>query len=128
MARRPPKRPSEMHCELYLSGKLEAPPEIAVTKNGKEWLRLLLKVRQVREPRPGEFQTESVILPISCFSREASAVKNLRIGDPVIVGVHLQGTRFQPSDGPPKYGVQLVADEVLAAGAMTRAPLKEALR
>jgi single-stranded DNA-binding protein len=117
-----------MHSQLYLTGKTAASPEVGTTKSGKDWIRLLLEVRQVRETRPDEFQVESVILPISCFSREASAVKNLRPGDPVIIGVHLSGTHYRPPDGQPKYGVQLIADVVLAAGAMTRAPLKEALR
>jgi single-stranded DNA-binding protein len=114
-----------MHSQLYLSGKLAAFPETGRTKNDKDWIRLLLETQLVREVRAGELQSESVILPISCFSREAQAVKHLQRGDPLVVGGHLYGTRFQTPQGETKYGVQLVCDQVLAAGAMLRQPQKE---
>jgi Domain of unknown function (DUF3854) len=43
-----------MHSQLYLTGKLVASPEIGTTKNGKEWIRLLLESALVRETRQGE--------------------------------------------------------------------------
>jgi single-stranded DNA-binding protein len=117
-----------MHSQLYLAGRLVAFPETAITKNGKDWIRLLLETQLVREVRAGELQTESVILPISCFSREAQAVKHLQRGDPLTVGCHLYGTKFRTPDGHTKYGLQLVADVILAAGAMLRQPHKELTR
>ena len=117
-----------MHCQLYLSGQVVASPETGRTKNDKEWVRLLLETMLVREVREGEFQSESAILPVSCFSREAAAVKHLGRGDPLVVGAHLYGTKFE-GDGGIKYGVKIVADTVfLAAGATISNPLKEVVR
>jgi len=99
-----------MHSQLYLSGRLAVNPEVFATKKNKPWIKLLLETRLVRETSPGQFQSESVILPVSFFSREAE-VKGLRRGDPLTVGVHLYGTRFE-SDSGTKYGCQLLADQV----------------
>jgi single-stranded DNA-binding protein len=99
-----------MHCQLYLSGRLVDNPEIGETKKGRLWVRLLLDTQLVRETRPGEFQSESCILPISLFSQPAETVKALRRGDQLAIGCHLYGTEFKPDSGPTKRGVQLVAD------------------
>jgi single-stranded DNA-binding protein len=117
-----------MHSQLYLSGKLAAFPETGRTKNDKDWVRLLLETQLVREVRAGELQSESVIVPISCFSREAQAVKHLQRGEPLTLGCHLYGTQFRTLEGHTKYGLQLVADVILAAGAMLRQPHKESVR
>ena len=68
-----------MHSQIYLSGKLAANPEVFATKKNKPWIKLLLETLLVRETSPGQFQSESVILPVSFFSREAEAVRALYI-------------------------------------------------
>jgi single-stranded DNA-binding protein len=104
-----------VHSQLYLSGRLSANPELAQTKKGKLWIRLLLETELVRTSGQG-IQSETVVLPISLFSREAEAVKDLRSGDVLMVGCHLYGTKFEGSDGAVKHGCQIVTDEVLRAG------------
>ena len=76
---------------------------------------MLLETELIRATSQG-IQSETVILPVSLFSREAEAVKDLRRGDPLTVGVHLYGTKFEGLDGAVKHGCQVVADEVLRAG------------
>jgi single-stranded DNA-binding protein len=98
-----------MHSQIYLTGKLHADPELVQTKKGRLWVKILLQSELTRENRPGEFVTESVILPVSLFSTPAEQVKNLKRGDSLTIGAHLYGTRFDGQDGP-KYGVQLVGD------------------
>jgi hypothetical protein len=63
-----------MTSQLYLTGRLAANPEAATTRKGKLWIKLLLETEFVREPKPGEFQTESVTIPISCFAYSAELV------------------------------------------------------
>jgi hypothetical protein len=118
-----------MHSQLYISGKVAAAPATCVSKNGKEWIRLLVETRLIREPARGEFQEESVLLPLSCFSQEAVAVKHVQRGDWLVVGCHLYGTKYRSPDGQTtKYGLQLVADVILAGGAMTPKPQRELVR
>jgi hypothetical protein len=61
--------------------------------------------------RSNGFQAETIILPVSFFSLEAEAVRDLKAGDPLIIGCHLYGTRFQ-TDAGMKHGVLIVADAV----------------
>jgi hypothetical protein len=98
-----------MTSQLYLTGRLAANPEAATTRKGKLWIKLLLETEFVREPKPGEFQTESVTIPISCFAYSAEQVKNPVRGASITVGVHLSGTKFE-NGGVTKHGVQLVAE------------------
>jgi single-stranded DNA-binding protein len=100
-----------MTSQLYLTGRLAANPEAATTRKGKVWIKVLLETEFVREPTPGEFQTESVTIPISFFSRPAEQVKNLTRGAAITVGAHLYGTKFE-NGGVIRHGVQLVADVV----------------
>jgi single-stranded DNA-binding protein len=101
-----------MTSQLYLTGRLFANPEIGRTKRDKVWVKVLLETELVRPDGRGGFQTENVVLPISFFSREAEAVKDLRRGDPLVVGTHLYGTEFQTPAGEIKRGVQIIADAV----------------
>jgi hypothetical protein len=88
-------------------------PEIGATKKGRLWVKLLLATELVRsDGRSGGFQAESVLLPVSFFSLEAEAVRDLKAGDPLVVGCHLYGTRFE-SDAGIKHGVSIIADTVL---------------
>jgi single-stranded DNA-binding protein len=104
-----------MHSQLYLVGRLADNPEIGETKKGRLFVKILLETESVREIRPGEFQAENYILPISLFSQPAETVKGLRRGDQLTVGAHLNGTEYKPDSGPTKRGVQLVADIVFLA-------------
>jgi single-stranded DNA-binding protein len=99
-----------MHSQLYLVGRLADNPEIGETKKGRLFVKILLETESVREIRPGEFQAESCILPVSLFSQPAEAVKTLRRGDQLTIGAHLYGTEFKPDSGPAKRGIQVVAD------------------
>jgi single-stranded DNA-binding protein len=98
-----------MHSQLSLQGRLVEEPEKSITKKGKIWTRILVETELVREPRPGEIQTESVILPVNCFSAQGKLALSLHSGDEVLIGAHLHGTQFQAPDGL-KRGVQIVAD------------------
>jgi single-stranded DNA-binding protein len=100
-----------LQSQLYLTGRLAGPPELGTTKKGKLWVKLLVETELVRQTQPGEFQTESVTVPISFFSRPAEQVKNLTSGATITVGAHLYGTKFE-NGGVTKHGVQLVADAV----------------
>jgi single-stranded DNA-binding protein len=100
-----------LHSQLYLTGRLAGPPELGTTKKGKLWVKLLLETELVRQTQPGDFQTESVTVPISFFSRPAEQVKNLARGAALTVGAHLYGTKFESDQGI-KYGVQLIGDVV----------------
>jgi single-stranded DNA-binding protein len=101
-----------MHSQLYLTGRLADNPEIGETKKGRLFVKLMLETESVRETRPGEFQSENTILPVSCFSEPAERVKELRRGDQLTIGTHLYGTEFKPDAGAIKRGIQLVADRV----------------
>jgi single-stranded DNA-binding protein len=101
-----------MHSQLYLSGRLAGNPELAQTKKGKLFVKLVLETSLIRETRPGETQTESVSLPITLFAGPAEQVKELHKGDPLTLGAHLYGTEFQAGDGVVKRGVQIIADAV----------------
>jgi single-stranded DNA-binding protein len=101
-----------MHSQLYVAGTLVADPELAQKKKQRLWVKLMLETRLVRETRPGEFQSELVILPVALFSHEAEKVKELRKGDSITLGAHLYGTEFQTSSGAIKRGIQLIADQV----------------
>jgi single-stranded DNA-binding protein len=100
-----------MISQIYLSGRVVAQPELGQTKKGKPMVRLLLETELVRETSPGQFQSEIVVLPVSFFSREAQSVSSLRKGNPLTVGAHLYGTKFE-SDNGTKYGCQIVTDQV----------------
>ena len=86
-----------MHSQIYLTGHLADNPEIGETRKGRLFVKILLEAEVVRETRPGEFQAESCILPVSCFSEPAETVKALRRGDQLTVGAHLYGTELSPS-------------------------------
>jgi single-stranded DNA-binding protein len=102
-----------MQSQIYLHGRLSGNPEIGTTRKGAPWVRILLETKLVRADGRDGVQTETVLLPISCFSREAEAVKSLRSGDELTAGVHLYSTQFQLSSGELKRGIILVADAVL---------------
>ena len=102
-----------MQSQLYLSGRLAADPEFSQTKKGNLIVKLLLETEFVRETTKGNFQSETVILPINFFSREAEAVRNCQRGDALTVGCHLYGTEFRTPEGIAKRSTQIVADQVL---------------
>src|SRR5690348_9701481 len=104
-----------MTSQLYLSGKLQSNPEIATTRKGKPWVKILLETELIRADGRDGLQTETVVLPVHCFSGEAAAVKNLAAGATVTLGAHLYGTKFQADGGPVKHGVQIVADQIFIA-------------
>jgi|SRR6516225_1680548 single-stranded DNA-binding protein len=101
-----------MISQLYLAGRLAAAPEISQTKKGRLQVRLLLETELVRNNSDG-LKAESVIMPVSFFSREAEAVKDLVRGDSLTLGAHLYETRFEAPDGRVSHGVKIVADDVL---------------
>jgi single-stranded DNA-binding protein len=101
-----------MIAVIYLSGRVSGNHEFRETKKGGLWLKLFLEIESVRPDGRGGVKTETSILPISCFSREAEAVKDLRNGAWVLIGVHLAGTEFTSPDGSIKRGVQLTANSV----------------
>jgi single-stranded DNA-binding protein len=103
-------------AQLYLQGRLLSNPEISETKKGRLMVRLLLATQLVRETRPGEYQTESVTLPVLFFSQPAEQVKTLKARDTLTVGAHLYGTKFESADGSVKHGVQIIADTVFFNG------------
>src|SRR5260221_12536010 len=96
--------------QIHFGGKLVSEPEISRTKKDKLFVRLLLQVEIVRQPQPGEFQTETTFIPISYFSREAERAQSLHRGDTIFCGGHLYGTSYDLSDGRVKRGLQLTAD------------------
>src|ERR1700745_1499079 len=103
-----------MHSQLYLTGKLASEPETGTTrKSNKLLVKLLLETELVRQPRPGEFQLESVLLPLSCFAWPAEVARSLHRGDSVMVGAHLYGTEFKTDDGTIRRGLSLIADSVV---------------
>ena len=102
-----------MHSQLYLTGQLVADPELLQTKKGKLIVKLLLETEFIRQTTQGDFQPETVILPVNFFSREAEAVKDCRKGDFLTVGCHLYGTEFRATDGVVNHGVKIIADQVL---------------
>jgi single-stranded DNA-binding protein len=91
-----------MHSQLYLCGRLIGNPELGRTKKGKLWVKVLLETQLVRETRPEEIQSESVVLPISFFSAPAESVKDLKAGDALTVGGHLYGSEFKTDFGTVK--------------------------
>jgi single-stranded DNA-binding protein len=101
-----------MHSQLYLTGRLVSNPELSETKKGRLRAKLVLETNFARETRPGEYQTEVVVLPIQLFSLPAEQVKDLKEGDVLTVGAHVYGPEFQPPDGIVKRGIQLIADAV----------------
>jgi hypothetical protein len=53
--------------QIHIQGKLISEPEIGRTKKAKLFVRLLVEVELVRQPQPGEFQTETTFIPpMSC--------------------------------------------------------------
>jgi single-stranded DNA-binding protein len=60
-----------MTSQIYLSGHLASNPELSETKKGKLRVKLILETTLIRETRPGEFQPESVVVPIQLFSEPA---------------------------------------------------------
>jgi hypothetical protein len=76
-------------------------------------VRILLETELVRATTPGNYQSESVTLPVSFFSREAEEVRDAQPGDYLVIGAHLYGTRFEASDGGIRHGVQIIADRIL---------------
>ncbi len=96
--------------QIYIQGKLISEPEISRTKKDKLFVRLLVEVELVRQPQPGEFQTETTFIPIACFSGEAETAKGLHRGDTIFCGCHVYGTAYEPPGGSVKRGLQLIAD------------------
>jgi hypothetical protein len=43
--------------------------------------------------------TETVTLPVNCFGRQAEMVKTLKASDPVSLGCHLHGNKFEGENG-----------------------------
>jgi hypothetical protein len=103
-----------MTSQIYLHGRLQGNPEIASTKKGAPWIRLLLETELHRPDGRSSVQTETVVLPISCFSREAEAARDLTADEPIVVGAHLYGTQFELTGGEIRRGVVIVADALLA--------------
>jgi single-stranded DNA-binding protein len=101
-----------MHCQLHLSARLTNDLELSETKKGRLMVRLLLETSLVRETTPGNYQTETVLLPVSLFSGPAEQVKGLHQGDTLSLGCHLYGSEFTTSEGVVKRGVQIIADAV----------------
>src|SRR5215472_14025564 len=106
-----------MHCQLYLSGRLAVDPEILRTRKDKLMVKVILETELVRPTTEGNYQSESVTLPVSFFNREAEAVRDCRRGDYLAVGCHLYGTEFKAPDGTVKRGVQIIADQILQGAA-----------
>ena len=104
-----------MISQLYLTGRLNSEPEIAQTKKGRTYARILLETEQIRSG-PNGSQSETITLPVVLFSRQAEAIQSSRKGDTVTIRCHLNGTRFETLDGTVKHGVQLIADTVLWEG------------
>ena len=100
-----------MHSQLYLSGTLQSNPEILATRKGRLMIKALLATVLIREIRAGEYQSESITLPITFFSGPVETVKSLRKGDQLAVGCHLYGSQYEAAEGT-KYGCQLIADQV----------------
>src|SRR5258708_26009895 len=96
--------------QIYIQGKLISEPEISRTKKDKLFVRLLIEVELVRQPQPGEFQTETTFIPISCFSREAERAQSLHRGDTIFCGCHVYGTAYDLPNGCVKPGLQLISD------------------
>jgi single-stranded DNA-binding protein len=101
-----------MISQLYLTGRLNGEPEIAQTKKGKPYARILVETEQIRSG-PNGSQSETITLPVVLFGRQAEAIRSSRKGDTVTIGCHLNGTRFETHEGTVKHGVQLIADSVL---------------
>jgi hypothetical protein len=101
-----------MHHQLYLTGKLGGNPMPGQTSKGKLMVKVLLEAELVRETRPGEFTSEAVAPPVTFSSYPAEQVRDLKRGDQLTIGCHLQGTKFQPDQGAVKHGVQIIADAV----------------
>jgi single-stranded DNA-binding protein len=101
-----------MRSEIYLTGRLAGDPEISQTKKGKPWIKLLVETERVSSDGRGGLETVWTILPVSCFSGEAQAAKDLQRGDSVTVACHLSGTSFAPAEGSVKYGVSIIADQI----------------
>jgi single-stranded DNA-binding protein len=97
-----------------------ASPELGETKKGRSMVRILLETELIRCTTPGNYQSESVTLPVSFFSREAEEVRDARPGDHLVIGAHLYGTQFKAPDGSVKYGVQIIADQILQGAALQK--------
>lgn len=102
-----------MHSQLYLTGLLVGEPELSQTKKGHLQVKILLETELVRNSS-GSLQSETVVLPISLFGREAETIKDLRKGDFLAIGAHLYGTRYEAPDGRVSHGVKIVADGLLS--------------
>jgi single-stranded DNA-binding protein len=102
-----------MTSQLYLAGRLIAAPELSQTKKGHLQVRILVETELVRNGSGG-LVSETVVLPVSLFSRQADAVKDLSQGDFLTLGIHLYGTKYEAPDGRVSHGVKIVADDVLA--------------
>jgi hypothetical protein len=87
-----------MHSQLYLSGRLAVDPEILRTRKDKLMVKVILETELVPPTTEGNYQSESVTLPVSFFTRETEAVRDCRRGDYLAVGCHLYGTEFKAPD------------------------------
>jgi single-stranded DNA-binding protein len=96
--------------QIHIGGKLIAEPEVIRTKKNKLFVRLLVEVELVRQPQPGEFQTETTFVPVACFAREAETAKALHRGNTIFCGCQVYGTAYDLPDGRVKRGLQLIAD------------------
>jgi hypothetical protein len=100
--------------QFFSQGGFFFKPEIKQTKNGRDWCRILVEFTSARETRPGEFVSETTVVPVNCFAACAERVKGLKVGDHLTVGCRVTGTKFRADDGD-RYGVQLVAEQVFVA-------------
>jgi single-stranded DNA-binding protein len=101
-----------MHSQLHISGRLLSNPEISTTKKGHPWVRLLLETELVKGDGRSGHTAETLVLPLSCFGRQAETVKDLHAGNTLTAGCHLYGTKYEGQDGAVKHGIQLVADTI----------------
>jgi hypothetical protein len=115
-----------MHSQLYLSGRHLTNPEIGTTKKGHPWIKLLLETELVKGDGHSGLSAETLIVPLSCFGRQAEAVKDLKTGNTLTTDCHLYGTKYEGQDGT-KHGIQLVADAVYLDRKPPPKPLEDLL-
>jgi single-stranded DNA-binding protein len=117
-----------MHSQIYLTGRLAVDPELRRTKKDKLMVKLLLETELVRPAAQGGFQSKSVTLPVSFFSREADAVKDCQHGDYLVIGCHLYGAEFKAPDRTVKHGVQITVDQILQGATRQKGEVYDGVR
>jgi single-stranded DNA-binding protein len=101
-----------MASQVYIEGSVASDPEVGETRKGRLMVKALIRTQLVREIRPGEHQSEEVLLSVTFFSGPAEVAKNLRIGDHVTIGAHLYSSEWTSPEGVIKRGIQLIADAI----------------